>query len=81
MSDTDGKCGVISDFTLWDSTRLRCQHAFEHPGLPHSWEKYRRQLTIGGAITRDEVVKRAAEGSPAAQAILAAVEGHKSSNS
>jgi hypothetical protein len=44
----DGKCGVISNFTLSDGTRLRCLHDFEHQGLPHSWEKLRSQNVLGG---------------------------------
>lgn len=42
---------------------------FEHPRMPHSWEKHRKRVTILGDISRDEVVQRV--GSPAAQAILA----------
>lgn len=55
MTTTDGKCGVVSDFCAWDGTKFRCLHDLEHPGLSHSWEKYRSQFTIFGGITTKEI--------------------------
>ena len=65
----DGLCGIPSLFTLWDGTRLRCKYEMGHGG-DHDWKKYERQFVIQGGISRDEVFKRAKEGSPAARAIL-----------
>ena len=70
MIDSDGKCGVVSTFFLPDGTRLRCQHDFGHEG-DHSWKKH--EIRIGGGITHEEVILRAAQGSPAAQAIAATI--------
>lgn len=58
VSDVDGKCGALADFSLWDGTKLRCLHDLEHPGRPHSWEKYRNQFTIFGGINREEIMVR-----------------------
>jgi hypothetical protein len=64
-------CGVVSPGTLFDGTRLRCQHEFGHGG-DHSWAKHLH--VIQGGITRQEVDRRAREGSPAALAILKAMQ-------
>jgi hypothetical protein len=69
----DGKCGVVATFILPDGTRLRCQHDFGHEG-DHSWKKIEKRYEVGGGITVEEVIRRAAEGSPAAQAIAATIK-------
>ncbi len=56
-------------FVLDDGTQLYCQHEVGHHG-PHTWER-RPFARFGGGITREEVERRAAAGSPAAQALLA----------
>ena len=55
MIELDGKCGIVSDFSLCDGTRFRCKLQFDHLNQPHSWEKYRLQFIISGGILSEEV--------------------------
>ncbi len=64
--DTDGKCAVVQPGYQLPGVLLRCQHDFGHEG-DHSWAKYSLDIFCG--ITHDEIARKAAEGSPSAQAM------------
>ena len=65
---SDGDCGCEE----FHGPRV-CTFGMGHAG-PHSWEARPSGVRLFGGITADEVRERAAKGSIAAQAILAATE-------
>lgn len=67
-TDYDGLCGIHARGAT-SSKQVRCHYEFAHGG-PCSWTTKKLMLTIFGGITREEVIERAAKGSPAAKAIL-----------
>lgn len=62
----DGACGES-----FQDGALRCSHDFGHAG-PHSW--HNRVVHLFGGLTYEEVRERSNKGSPAALAILNAIE-------
>lgn len=77
MSDPayDGLCGIPALYPTSEGRYVRCRYDFGHHG-DHSWKGKRGTgVHFFGGITADEVEGRARQGSPAAQAILAASSG------
>jgi len=66
----DGLCGIPSLFRLADGRYLRCRYEPGHVG-DHEWRRHEHQFDIVGGITVDEILRRARQGSAAAQSMAA----------